>query len=557
MPDSALKTLRRLLTTMLPLWRGVALSVLLGVLTAASSIGLMATSAWLISTASLQPSIAALGVSVVGVRFFGIARGVLRYLERVVSHDTTFRLLADWRVRFYRAIEPLAPAGLTDARSGDLLARVVGDVDALQVVYLRAVAPWLTAILTALLATLLFGAFDALLALTLLTFLLIGGAGLPVLSWQLSRRLGPEFIANRAALQAALVDEIQGMPDRLVYGRPQTDAAPAALQRQLLTRERRYAQLDAIQLGLGVLLVNSAALAVLLVAIPRVDDVYLATLALAAFSAFEAITPLAQAATNLSAGLGAAQRLFHIADQKPAVPDIATAPTAPEPQNCDIVFERVTFRYNAAAQPVWRDLSFNAASGQCTAITGESGAGKSSLVNVLLRFWDYSDGEIRLGGRNLHDYAPSDLRRLIGVMSQRTHLFNTSVLENIRLARPAATDAEVQTAAAQAGAHGFIMALPQGYFTAVGEDGARLSAGECQRIALARVLLKNAPILILDEPTAHLDALTAQSVWENIFAATAGRTVLLLSHRLPHAPNTAIQKHLRLTAFHQGARMTP
>jgi thiol reductant ABC exporter CydC subunit len=544
MADSALKTLRRLLGYMLPLWRGVALSVLLGLLTIASSIGLMATSAWLISKASLQPSIAALGVSVVAVRFFGIARGVFRYLERLVSHDTTFRLLAEWRVRFYRAIEPLAPAGLTDARSGDLLARVVGDVDALQYVYLRAIAPLLVAFFTALLVTLLFGAFDPLVALVMLAFLCLGGAGLPLFAWWRSQGIGAALIADRAALHAALVDQIQGMADSLVYGKGQAQLNTLdELSHTCATRERRFSQWDALQNALGILIVNGAALAVLATAIPRVDGIYLATLALAAYTAFEAITPLAQAATNLGTGLAAAQRLFDIVDQKPAVLESTSAVIA---QDYSITFEHVTFRYNSEAQPALNDLSLSVQSGQRVAIVGESGAGKSSLVNVLLRFWEYETGEIRLGEHNLREYAPTDLREMIGVMTQRTYLFTTSVLENIRLAHPTATDAEVMQAAERAQAHDFITALPQGYATDVGEDGARLSGGERQRIALARVLLKNAPILILDEPTANLDALTERSVWESIFATTAGKTLLVVSHRLPDAPGATFQRQLRL-----------
>lgn len=529
-------TLRRLMGYMLPLWRGIALSVLLGLLTVASSVGLMATSAWMISMAALRPSIAALGVSVVAVRFFGIARGVFRYLERLVSHDTTFRLLAEWRVRFYRAIEPLAPARLMDARSGDLLGRVVSDIDALQEVYLRAIAPPLVALLTAIFVLALFGAFDPFVALVMLGFMALGGVGLPLLAWWAGQHPGRKLVAIRAELHAALVDEIQGMGDRLIYGQASEmsdfGAEYSATESDIFAaQERRIALIDAVQTALNVLVVNGAALAVLAVAIGRVNGIYLATLALATVTAFEAFSPLAQAATNLGAGLAAAQRLFDIVDMPPAV--VEQQAVSPVPQDYRIQFEAVTFRYAPQSAPILQGLSFDVQRGQRVAIVGSSGAGKSTIANLLLRFWEYESGTICLGGHDLRDYTSADLRRMIGVMSQRTYLFNTTIMENIRLARVDASDEDVLRAAKLAQVHDFIAALPDGYATRVGEDGARLSGGERQRIALARVLLKDAPIVILDEPTANLDALTEQSVWHSILEATAGRTLLVMTHRLP------------------------
>jgi ATP-binding cassette subfamily C protein CydC len=485
----------------------------------------------MISMAALQPSIAALGVSVVAVRFFGIARGVFRYLERLVSHDTTFRLLAEWRVRFYKAIEPLAPARLMDARSGDLLGRVVSDIDALQEVYLRAIAPPLVALLTAIFVLALFGAFDPSVALVMLGFMILGGIGLPLLSWWAGQHPGRKLVAIRAELHASLVDEVQGMGDRLVYGQASQMSDPLKKSDMSAAQERRIAVVDAVQTALNVLVVNGAALAVLVVAIGRVNGVYLATLALAAVTTFEAFSPLAQAAANLGTGLAAAQRLFDIVDMPPAV--VEHHAVSPAPQDYRIQFESVTFRYMPQSAPVLQGLSFDVRSGQRVAIVGRSGAGKSTIVNLLLRFWEYESGAIRVGGQDLRDYPSADLRRMIGVMSQRTYLFNTTVMENIRLARADASDEEVMRAAKLAQVHDFIAALPEGYATRVGEDGARLSGGERQRIALARVLLKDAPIVILDEPTANLDALTEQSVWRSILETTAGRTLLVMTHRLP------------------------
>ncbi len=529
---------------MLPFWRGMLLAALLGGLTIGSSIGLMATSAWLIAKAALEPSIADLGVAVVAVRFFGIARGVFRYLERLVSHDTTFRLLAHLRVIFYRAVEPLAPARLTEFRSGDLLGRVVGDIESLQNVYLRAVAPPLVALMVAAGLTLLFAAFDPLVALIALACLLIAGIGAPLLAWWSARRAGRAHIQARADLNAALIDGIQGLPESLIYGyAPPLDD----LNDQISVQETRLALIDGLQSGLMILLTNGAALLVLAVAIPRVDPIYLALLALATTAAFEAIMPLAQAAQQLGATLAAAERLFEVIDTLPAVTD--PPDPAPAPRNYDLVLRDVTFRYASGSLPALDHVSLTIPAGAKVAIVGTSGSGKSTLANLLVRFWDVELGAITLGGTDLRAYRQTDLRSAVGMMEQRTHLFNTTIRENIWIGRRDADEAEVMAVAQQAQIHDFIAALPEGYLTLAGENGVKLSAGERQRIALARVLLKGAPILVLDEPTANLDSLNERAILETILEHSAGRTLILLTHRralLDHFDRIVVLDHGRV-----------
>jgi ATP-binding cassette subfamily C protein CydC len=522
-------TLRRLLGLLRPFWRGMALAVLLGALTIASSVYLMATSAWMISKAGVQPSIADLGVSVVAVRFFGIARAGFRYLERLASHDTTFRILARLRVRFYEAVEPLAPARLMQYRSGDLLGRVVGDIETLQDVFLRGVAPPVVAVLIALLLTSLLAAFDALAALVALGFVMVTGAALPLLAWWLGSRPGKALVAEREALHAGLVDALQGMADAVAYGsadrlRARLDASSMALAQA----ERRYHRLEGLQTALGLLLTHGAALAVLIVAIPRVDGILLATLTLATVAAFEAFTPLAIAANQFGASLEAADRVFALIDAEPVVVD--PAQPAPLPERFDLRINDLTFRYAPDQAPVIDGLTLDIPYGQHVALTGRSGSGKSTLVNVLLRFWPVEAGRITIGGVDLTALAQSDARQVFGVMTQRTHLFNTTLRENIRIARPDATDAEVEAAARQAHIHAFISGLPDGYETYAGENGIRLSGGERQRVALARVLLKDAPVLILDEATAHLDSATERALLTTVLDAAQGRTVILLTH---------------------------
>ncbi len=527
----------------------MALAALLGVLTIASSVGLMMTSAWLISKSALAPSVADLGVAIVAVRFFGIARGIFRYLERLVSHDTTFRLLASLRVRFYQAIEPLAPARLA-LRSGDLLTRVVDDIESLQNVYLRAIAPPLVALLVTVGLTLVFVAFDPLVAIVALTFMLAAGISAPLLTWRIGQGAGRKRVQARSDLNAALIDTIQGIGETLVYGRDALSELEM-LNAKLSQQEMRLAWLDGLQSGLMILLVNGAALAVLTLAIPRVNPIYLATLALGTTAAFEALMPLSQAAAQLGANIMAAERLFEVVDAAPAVIDPVPFTPGPSPTHAGrgekkrgfangsvnfvqpatwhIRFDHVSFSYES--ELVLDDVSLDIPAGKRIVIVGASGSGKSTLVNLLVRFRDVDAGQIRLGGRDLRDYTQEDVRRVIGVMEQRTHLFNTTLRENIWIGRRDASEDEVIESAKRARLHEFVMRLPEGYATLVGENGLKLSAGERQRVALARVLLKDAPILVLDEPTANLDASNERAILEMILEQTRDKTLILLTHR--------------------------
>jgi ATP-binding cassette subfamily C protein CydC len=526
--------LPRLLRLMKPFAGLMLLALLFGVLTIGSSVALMATSAWMLSKAALMPSIAELSVAPVLVRAFGVSRGVMRYLERLVSHDVTFRLLSHLRVQFYAALEPLAPAGLSRQRTGDLLARIVGDVDNLQNVYLRGMAPPLVAILVTLGTTALIGFFDGLSALMALAWFIVGMTLLPLLAWVSGRRLGARRVALQAELSALMTERAQGMAELLIYGGGERHQARVeALLAELAAHERRIARWDGLHHALNVIVVQGAGLAVLFVALARVDGVLLATLALATVAAFEAITPLTPAAHALSANLSAARRLFTLMDTPPAVVD--TVAVSAVPRDGSLVIRDLTFRYpsddGTRQPPVFERFNLTVASGERVALLAPSGAGKSTLIHLLARFYDYEAGDIQLGGHDLRAYTQEGARAAIAVMEQRAALFNTTLRENIRIGRPDATDADVEEAARRAEIHNFIQTLPQGYDTLAGEDGVQLSGGQRQRVALARALLRHAPILILDEPTAHLDPATAEAVLTTIFQQAGERTVILLAHQ--------------------------
>lgn len=532
-----MRPLRRLLAFAAPAWRQIALSTLLGFLTVSSSIGLLATSAWIISQAALRPSIAAIQVAVVGVRFFGITRAVFRYLERLASHSATFRLLARLRVWFYAALEPLAPARLQAYRSGDLLSRIIADVDALEDFYVRVLAPPLVAGCVVVFLLAFLSAYATALAPIALAGMLALGVGVPLLTRHLGHGPGRAAVEGRAALSAALVDGVQGLPDLLACGaETEEQRRIEALSADLIARQRQLAHIDGLGNVLGVLIVSLTMIGVLAAAIPRVAGVHLATLALATVAAFEAIIPLPLAFQHLEGSLAAAERLIAIVEGvAPAVSD--PPDPSPPPARYDLVVEELSFTYPAETDagpgvPALQEVSFTIREGEAVAIVGPSGAGKSTLVNLLLRFWDYQRGRILLGGQELRTCRADDIRARIGVVTQHTHLFNTTLRENLLIARPEATDAQIAAAIHKAQLADFIAGLPQGYDTPVGEQGLALSGGERQRVAIARVLLKDAPLLILDEATASLDAITEAAIMDAIWALAAGRTTLIITHRL-------------------------
>ncbi|HSR24227.1 MAG TPA: thiol reductant ABC exporter subunit CydC, partial [Candidatus Eisenbacteria bacterium] len=508
--------LGRLLRLVAPARGGMAVGALLSFATIAAGIGLMATAAYAIARAALVTSYVEIEAALAGVRAFAMSRGGLRYLERYTAHDVSLRLLVRLRCWFYAAIEPLAPAVLWRRPGGDLLSRIVADIETLEQFAVRVLIPAAAAIMAAIAAAALLALFDPVLGLAVVAAVAAIGLAVPLAAHRAGRTAARTQVAVRADLAGTIVDAVQGLPDLVAMGRE-----PALLARvdriggRLERAERRLALVRGLSAAAGALLAALTVAVVLLVAIPqvaegRLDGVYLAMLPLTALAALEAALPLPAAIDHLERSLAAAGRLFELTDARPAVREPAVS--APPPAAATIEIRDLCFGFEAGDALVLSGLDLSLAAGERVVIAGPSGAGKTTLVNLLLRFWEPTSGAIRIGGRDVHDWRSDDVRALFSVVAQDTHLFAGTVRANLLLARPGASEEEIADACRRARLHEVIERLPQAYDTWIGENGLLLSGGERQRLAIARAILKDAPILVLDEPTAHLDALTEADV---------------------------------------------
>ena len=510
------------------------LSVALGAGAVLAAVGLLTTSGYLISRAAQRPDILALGVAIVGVRFFGISRALLRYGERLVSHDLAFRTLTDLRSRFFRRLVPLVPGGVSELGRGELLSRFVGDVDSLQDLYLRALAPPLVAIVAGLVAVgvavAILPAAGAVLALALL----VAGVAAPALTRWSARDAGRRQAGARAALSSDLVEVAAGSAELAVAGRAgdwiercERDGA------WLASLQRRDALSGGLAAGAATALAAGAVVAVLAVSIPAVADgalagVLLAAVALLTMAAFEAVAPLGAAAAGIDACAAAAGRIESVLDREPPLRE----PEQPLPAPAgDLEFRQVRFRYGPDEPWVLDGADMSLRPGRSVALIGPSGIGKSTLAELAVRFRDPEAGEVLLGGLPLLRIGGAAVRAAVRLSPQDAYLFTTTLRDNVALGRAGAGDGEIAAALAAVGLGGWLDSLPDGLDTEVGEAGARVSGGQRQRLAAARMLLAEARFLLFDEPTAHLDPAGAAALQRRL-AALAGpdRGVLVITH---------------------------
>ncbi|MCG0063075.1 thiol reductant ABC exporter subunit CydC, partial [Streptomyces tricolor] len=519
-------------------WRGRLVGALvLGSLALGSAVGLMATSGWLISRASQQPPVLYLMVAVTATRAFGIGRAVFRYTERLVSHDAVLRMLADTRVAVYRRLERLAPAGLRGTRRGDLLTRLVADVDAFQDYWLR----WLLPAGVALTVSAASVGFTAWLlpeaGAALAVGLLAAGVGVPLLTATAARRTERRLAPARGVLATRVTDLLTGTAELTVAGAlpARTDAARRA--DGTLTRiAARAAAVTGLGDGLTALISGLTVTATALfgaqaVASGRLGGVAMAVVVLTPLAAFEAVLGLPLAARYRDRVRRSAERVYEVLDAPEPVGEPESprqAPASPFP----VVVKGLVARYPGQRQQALAGLDLTLEQGRRVAVVGASGSGKTTLAQVLLRFLDPEAGSYTLAGVDAGALAGDDVRRLVGLCAQDAHLFDSSVRENLLLARKDATEADLRGVLAQARLLDWVDSLPDGLDTLVGEHGARLSGGQRQRLALARALLAGFPVLVLDEPAEHLDLPTADALTADLLAATEGRTTLLITHRM-------------------------
>jgi ATP-binding cassette subfamily C protein CydC len=536
-PSGSLRPFLRLLA---PHGRWMLLGLLLACLAGGAGIGLLALSGWFISAAALA-GLAPLTAHLfnlfhpsVGIRIFAITRTATRYGERIVNHDITFRILEKLRVWFYRRLEPLAPARLRDYRSGDILNRIVADIDALDNLYIRVLSPVIVALVMTLTTAAVFQRFDPSAALALLIGMGAAGLALPVAADRAGRRPGQALARHSAEMRIHMVEGVQGLAELLIFDAAHRHQETISRCQDNLIRIQAHMSRISGATAAGLTLLSGATVGMVLywgaghVQTGQLDGAVLAMLAFGALAAFEVVWPLPAAFQYLSRTREASRRLMEIVEQPPAVqfPD-----TSAPPVGNAIVFENVTFRYRPEDPDVLREFCLEIGQGERVAVMGTTGAGKSTLTHLLARFWDPGEGCIRIGGRDLRTLGEDHLRGRMTVVSQQSHLFNATIGDNLRLACPEAEEDMLWSALKAARLDGFVAALPEGLETWIGASGHGLSGGEARRLAVAQAVLRDAPIWLLDEPTEGLDHTNEQALMSTLLELTARRTLLLITHR--------------------------
>jgi ATP-binding cassette subfamily C protein CydC len=542
----------------------LALALLAGAGAAGAAVALTAVSAWLISRAALHPPVLHLMVAIVAVRACGLSRGVLRYLERLFGHDAAFRILADVRVRLFERLEILAPAGLADFRRADLARRLAADVDAVLDLITRVVLPYAVAAVVGLASVLVVGALAPVAGLVLALALLVAGVAVPLLQRAAARRADGRLAPLRADLSAGVVDLLHGLPDLTAYGatRDRLDRL-AVVDARLTGAARRSAATAGLGAAVTALATGVSVLAGLVagawaVRSGALNGELLALVVLTPLAVFEIAGPLPVAAQHYAAARASLRRLAEIGAAPDPLQTPRMAPTAvsgPSRQRpTGMALSDVSARWRQRSEPYggpwvpelrvegvtagWVagrtavsgfDLVLPA--GSRVALTGPSGSGKSTVAALLVRFLDPRAGRVTMDGVDLREIPADDVRAVVGYLPEDAYLFDTTIGANLRIARPDATDAQLWEALGAARLLDWAGTLPDGLDTLVGEHGTALSGGQRRRLALARLLLSDARVLILDEPTEHLDDATAVALTRDLLAAAGERTVLLITHR--------------------------
>lgn len=531
-----MKTILRLAKLMLPYWNLIALGVILAFLTIASNMGLLIASAFLLSWSALKPAVMDLMKLIASVRFFGLSRSVFRYGERYITHQAALAILGKIRNWVYLALASLSPGQLQSYHSGQLLSRLVADVEKLQEIYLRVLLPPLVALLV-FIATLIFLLqFHWSLAIVFTFLYFLAALGIPLLIKRFTKSK-KDLTNAKEMLNIYLTDSIKGLTEITAFRRANDIIEKTAGQENKLTHwQNRLASRNALsgtltQLFSHLAMFSTLFLSVYLVSKGELRGIWIAPLALGVLASFEAVQNLAHITPNLEDTVSAGKRVLEIVDTSPAIFRPPLEDNWPPLVNYNLVVKNLAFTYPGSYQPALNEISFSLPYGNKIGIVGKSGSGKSTLAQLLLGFWHYEEGSITIGERELNSFPAEFLWSTLGIVSRQTYLFNATIRENILLAKPDATEAELLKAVASAQLLPHLDKLPQGIDTKIGEDGWKLSGGQRQLVALARIFLSNPPILILDEATEGLDPITEQEVLKAIKELMANRSTIMITHR--------------------------
>jgi len=529
-------TTRRLLNFIKPYWRETLLSILLSVATMAANIGMLGTSAYLIATAALQPSIAVLQVAIVGVRFFGISRGVFRYLERLVSHSVNFRVLGEIRGWFYRAVEPLVPGAVEDLKSGDLLSRSIKDIESLEDFYVRGIAPPLSAAIVTLGVSLFTLQYSTALAAVLVLGLLLNGLVLSMLVQVFSGSLASRVVAARSLISALMVETLSGTAEILMSGAEEKQLQKISLaSRESQKANLTMAGLHSAALAAGILISNLTLVGMLWFGIPLVrsgqmDGVTLAVLALLTLASFEPVNLLPAAAAKIETSLAAARRLFEVADRPKPVQEPLNSPYLK--QFITLQVTGLDFTYPGSTIPALKSISLELIPGKKIALVGPSGSGKTTLLRIIQHNLPVPGRSVIWNEIDAINLSSPVVQNLQAVLGQNAYLFSATLQENLRLANPQIEIDGITNIIQRVGLKDWFHSLPDGMETWLGDNGSHLSGGERQRLLLARSLLMNRPILLADEPFSNLDLAAERAILQIIFANTTQAACILATHRL-------------------------
>ncbi len=573
------QTLIKILKLLSPYKWWMLLASLMGFLTIGSSIGLLMTSAYVIAKAALHPNIGELSIAIVGVRFFGISRGLLRYAERLFSHDVTFNLLAKFRVWFFKSIEPLVPSKTGKFTSGDLLTRVVSDVESLEHIFIRVLSPPIIALLVGILVSVIFAFFNISFVIAFLIPYLLAGIVIPFLTYKLSAKIGEDIISLRSRLTELSLDGIEGKKELISFGKLETHNSEFNdTNNKLIKLQRRMNLISGMNESLIGLMMNIAIIAIFITAVPLVKSgaisgISLSVLALGTMAAFEAVLPIPLAIQYLNNSIKAGNRLFQITEQTiedkkrfwitsdaESFPNVLIGNLSKKDRfrveasrndtnltkqrylknkkksnlklkGENVELKNINFSYRKNEE-VLKEISIKINTKEKIAIIGGSGAGKSSIINLLLIFWEIDNGSISIDNIDYNEISEEDIRNEYSTIPQKIFLFSDTIKGNLLIAKPDATDSELWSALQKAELKKFVETLPNKLDTWIGNQGKQLSGGEQKRIAIARAILKDSNIFICDEITADLDSVTEMNILNTIHSVTKEKSLVYITHRL-------------------------